>query len=419
MLHRLFRHRRKPVAAAQVLEPPDHLPKLVTPLPLLPLEILELIAARLTDPVDFCSLRLTCKEVQHKTRQVFGRTHLQTIHTDLTRSNLRSLSSLANEEFLRKYPTELHVHTEWRRLGKGFYWERETPRGHLKQPILDNEGGQALRDILANGLVNCKAFRISTEGYCDESASEIGQIMATDAVTIVLSVILDAKIPMRSFCIEFMKPKGGFPLDGRRLTMQDIETPIFQEAWAGLEELGLEHSLDTANFWLTMKLLYSAINLKSLSLNLAYGSCKEFMRCALSTHALHSLRKIKLHSMILWLDDFLGIISRSMHSLLDLSLYHVALIGEEPWQSVFKALKSDCSLLKSIKVAFLREATPSRDVHFPELSLDNLKVPSIGMLQLELEKKRHGRESRIIGASYEGSRMSDVFELLANTMTTE
>lgn len=165
----------------------------------LPGEITELIAGNL-GPTSLRSLRMACKELNRKTFHNFGLSCFTTVRTDLTRKSLKNLQCISDEQRLRYYVQILLIkgadhHGCWyEACSKDFPWRRNAS-GSLETPL---PAVGILREILVGKLVNCRSFHI--HGYEDFlGPNEPDRLMQGDIVGIILAVIAETSLPVKSF----------------------------------------------------------------------------------------------------------------------------------------------------------------------------------------------------------------------------
>ena len=179
----------------------------------LAIEIIELIATAL-DPTDLCSFRGVCKELNWKSLHYFGQTCFTTVETNLSRASLQKLQNISVATPLKYYVQRLHVskspiiqakHRRGWDLGDGHetdLWPR-CPSGYLEPPL--PRGAQILRDVLVKGLVHCRSFKVSGPGDYGEAprynAYKSGHLTPTDAAGVILAVVADSSLPIKSLSL--------------------------------------------------------------------------------------------------------------------------------------------------------------------------------------------------------------------------
>ena len=376
----------------------------------LPFDLVQLIAGAL-ESTDLCSLRLVCKKLNEKTLHYFGRTCLASLRTDLSRQNLQELKEFSENLQLSFHVQTLLIKTGPRGLGRGFSWHRH-PSGYLVDPL---PGFQVLRGILVNSLVNCRSFHIPSLTR-QEDSNNIGSITPTDAIGILLAVIAETSLSVKSFSLGY-RIQGTGEIDGRRLHMPRYQTPEFRTAWAHLRELFLEQPMTSDTSDRALELVVRAPNLRKLSLRLRYDRPCSFLDRLVSADTLHGLQDLELSAASVTAEMISRLLLRSLNSLRALSLWHVYMGDGDTWASVFRAWKTTLPFLERISVTWLREHRGQRvyRVLFPRLSCIPV-VPGLAGRQIEVHYRSLWGEWMVAGASYQGPGMDVALETLASSV---
>ncbi|KAL9129284.1 MAG: hypothetical protein Q9217_002231 [Psora testacea] len=377
-------------------------------LPALVVDVIQLIASAL-EPTDLFSFRLVCKELNQKTLYHFGRTCLKILRTDLSRNSLQELKDFSGNEQLGSCVQTLLIKSGPHGLGQGFPWHRHSS-GYLIHPL---SGVQMLQEILLNGLKNCRSFHIHSL-ICEEDTYDNDGVTPSDAVGIILALIAETGLSVRSFYVDFRK-QGTSRMDGKRLHMPRYQTPEFSFAWSHLQELSLEQSMTSENYDKALELVLCATNLRKLSLNLEYDhSCSFIGRVALAG-TLHGLQELRLSSVNVTAETISGLLLRSHNSLRALSFRFVYLENDDNWVSILRTLKINHPFLESISVFWLKElkAPEPDNIVFPTLSSNPVVLLD---RKFELSYKKYCGEKRVIGASYWGQGMDRALETLAESI---
>ena len=375
----------------------------------LAVELVEHIASPL-EPADLFSLRLVCKELNEKTFQCFGHTCFTIIRTDLSRKSLQKLEALSEHEQLRHHARALLIMGP-NDIGRGFPWDRHRS-GHLLAPL---PGVQMLRDILFCKLVNCRSFHI----YRDHEAEDFYMsdcLTPSDVVAIILNIIAETSLPVKSFCVDFRKWGTG-KVDAKRLHFSQYQNPEFGTAWAHLQELSLEQTMTPDTFNWAMELVLRAINLQKLTLKFEFNHSASFVDRLSSADTLPGLKELKLSCFYVTVEILSRLLLRFRSSLRALSFWHVSIQAGGTWMSVLRMLRSDLPLLESICVNHLKEFEPGEKgrIMFPALS-ENPVVPGSQGRDFSLVSKRFRGEPRIFGVSYSGPEMDVALEILARSV---
>ena len=397
----------------------------------LAVEIVELIADAL-DPIDLFSLRCVCKELNRKTLHYFGRTCITIVRTDFTHENLKKLQELSEKELFKIHVQTLSIKTSLNFQGQGFNelerdssWHRN-PSGYLEAPPLM---ARILGDILVKRLVNCRSFHI--HGYDDVGRLyESGILTPSDAVGIVLAIIAEHSLPVKSFFVHFTE-RGTGRLDVKRLQLPLYQQPGFRFGWAHLRELYLQYSIDFNDSDWAMHLILHAPRLQKLSLGFYHNIDIPLIDRLTSRYELPRLQYLSLSFAYVTVESILRLLVNSHDSLRELSFRHVAMKSGSTWERFFRESRAEFSALESISVLRPSENVPEHNTHvrFPKL-LDNPVVPgsettslprsdcrllkSSGLPIRLTYKKMYGKV-KVIGVSYHGSEMNSILEILAES----
>jgi len=382
-------------------------PKLCT----LAVELIEHIASAL-EPADLFSLRLVCKGLNEKTLHYFARTYLTTVRTDLSHKSLQELKELSAHEQLRHHVRILLIKEGPNDFGRGFWWNRH-PSGHLLGP---SSGIQMLQDILLDNLMNCRAFHIY-DTHAEEAPYESDWLTSSDAIAIILTIIAETSLPIKSFYVDFRKGGTG-KVDAKRLHTLQYQKPEFRTAWAHLQELCLEQSMTLDTFDSAVELVLGATNLQKLTLNFEFDHSSSFIDRLSSTDSFPKLQELKLSCAYVTVGIISRFLLRFRDSLLALLFHHVIIDDDSggTWISVLSNLRSNFPLLESICVKYLKECKPGENgrIMFPALS-DNPVLPGLQGGRFELIGKNFRGSPKILGVSYCGPRMDVALEILARS----
>lgn len=341
-------------------------PLLPSQLCALPTELVEHIAAELRPP-DLYSLRVTCKTLSQKTLHYFGFTHLASIQTNLSPSSLQALDRLSRKE-LGRYVQTLVVRGPGF-IGRGFSWNR-TSSGRL---IFPHPCVQTLQEAILK-LVNCRSFQIQ-QHHGHENSCELGQLTPSDTIAIILHIIAETSLPVKSFAVDFNT--GGIgEVDIRRLDLATYQKPEFRSAWAQLQELSLRKMIGQGNLEWVLGILVGASNLRTLVLNFRRDDSNVFFSRALFRNKLPKLEELHLSLAAVENDAFFKFLFCFKQSLRVLRFELCNLETGGTWKSVFERLKTELSALESITVDRLTEKDldevflPRKRVNFPSLRED-------------------------------------------------
>lgn len=371
----------------------------------LPTELIEGIGV-LLEAKDLCSLRLTCKLFYQATIYHFGRTCLHCLETDLSLNSLDRIAVISQNQQLRHYVHHLSMNGIYPNFfGQGFTWDRHSS-GRLLFP---QPGIQKLQDILTL-LANCSSFHICSVNLWEDTL-ESDSLGPTDVVTIILNIVAETGLPVRSFSVDFKTPNLSREIsaDARRLYMPDPQTATFATAWSHLRELSVRQDLElgTAN-WVT-ELVIHAPSLQKLTIDFDYGDAAESVIHRLSSaDSLPQLQQLNLGRAGLEREEhFLDFLHRFRHSLHTLYLRSISL-NVDAWKPVLASLSNDLVSLESIRLMALR-ARYSSTIQFPALLYNPFVNESHG--RRFIFSYMHGRE-KVIWVGYTGPNMNMALQTL-------
>ena len=382
--------------------------------PNLPVEIIEAITDQL-NPTDLFSLRLSCKKINQKTLHRFGQAHFTTLRTDFTPDNLQRLLSISKNEQLRHFVRTLVIKAVKISLGLGFSWHRlEVGNRSACVDTWLSPGVQLLRHIL-QGLTRCNSFHIQNlvpmEVYYDSEYLSSG-----DAISIILSVIAETGLPVKSFFVDF-RHGGRADIDTKRLQMSLCQRPTFRNAWKNIEELRLEHSLTPEIFDWAKDLVLDTTSLKKLSLNFNFDHTTSFIgHLSAFPHVFQGLQEFKLGCAHVTVNMLSSILIDCHSNLLVLSFWHVYLT-QGTWVALLEQLRGSLPLLESINLLWPKEYSNNKIAHiqFPALE-DNGLIPGSNGRKFELIWKRWNGRNRVWGANYHGRHgMDKALEMLVES----
>jgi hypothetical protein len=383
---------------------------------MMPVEVLEAIAIPL-NPADFCALRLTCRDIYERTAHSFGSKFLKTVHVDLSRNAIERLSKIAENPHLRQHVQLLVIEEpEDNLFGRGISWARH-PSGHLAVP---QKAIQQWQTVLSR-LVNCKGFEIRREHSFE--SSDLSGLRSSDAITVVLSIISQASIPVSAFAIHF-KPKG--KIGNNHVEMEcisplDLRKPGFTAAWSYVQDLSLQYTMgsDDASAALknvdwTVELVQYATRLIKLDLNFDLGDQADSIIHRLSTlSSLCQLQELTLESFSLVSEEALPELLYTVRNSLRTVSFSCSTLPGECWISILKSLGSEFPSLKSIDLQLLR-GTNKGLLHFPRLS-ESLDVNEDTSFTVVQKKRRMGLLNTTVG--YSGPSMGKAIWILVEYAT--
>lgn len=356
----------------------------------LPFELIESISTSL-EPTDLLSLRLTCKILYGKTLDFFGSRCLQTVRTDLSPSSIGELEELSKHDQLKHHVQRLSIRgSKDKPLGRGYHWKRWNgfSFSHL---LVEQRCSRQLQDIL-HLLPNCRSFEICR--YSREPNSElasltnyevdrtvpkwlVGCLTPGDAITLMLNLIGETGLPVRSFQVNIHLPNvssGSYGNPAQRYT-PDLQRMGFYAGWSHLEELSISQSLTSDLINWAMSLIQTASRLKTLRLD--FDSSPEanalIDRLFFVSDTLPQLQEFEIENASeIPPDSFIGFLRHSRHSLRTLSLRHATIGGFSGALLVFRALRDEFPSLESFNMERRMDgpAGGHLDNAFPVLSDD-------------------------------------------------
>lgn len=324
-----------------------------------PTELLQVVAS-LLDARELCLFRLSCKRIHEGTRGHFARACFQTLYTDLSLTKLERLKVIASNPELAPHVYTLVVRARPDGvLGEGLPWSRH-PLGYL----LPEQGIQQWIDILHH-LVNCTSFSLVRDGWSDKNKA-LDHLTPTDAITVILKAITEACIPVQKFLVDF-KPSnrsGNCELDMRRINVPDTQDPGFITAWANLQALQLNFTMNprmTTNW--VIPLVQHATGLRKLAIQFDRGREAEAIIEHLSSIDTPSqLQELTLRSASKINSARLsGLLRRHRDSICVLDMHSIVL-DSTGWKSIFQMV-GEFPLLESFLFSSLKE--DYYYVHFP------------------------------------------------------
>lgn len=386
-----------------------------SPLSILPVEVIEIIASSL-DRKELFSARLISKDFNRKTLHYFGRTYFTVLQTNLSHDSLQKLQSISRVEQLKHHVQSLLIKNYNDDLGRGVHWHQvkeSNSFGHVDTRI--SPGVKMLLGILSN-LTNCKSFGIHSPGGVKEHhGSEY--LLASDAIGIILSIVAEIGLPVKSFCIDLWR-RG--IVDVKRLQMQLFQQPAFITSWKNLKELRLQYTLTPDSFDWAQDLVLHTTSLKKLSLHFDFDYSTPFLNGLLSSPIpFQGLQEFNLACVIVTIDTLSTLLFHCRSSLRMLSFRYVC-IKSGTWVQILKELRNFPHLEK-IVVNGPKEAgdelVHKKFIHIQFPALDkNLVVPGSQGRKFELEHSKWGGQGSVLSASYQGRvGMDEALKILAES----
>ncbi|KAI4169615.1 MAG: hypothetical protein LQ343_005554 [Gyalolechia ehrenbergii] len=389
------------------------------------MELIELISV-LLEPADLRSLRLVCREFNRKTLSHFGLANFTILQTDLSRKSLQRLQDISETKYLAVHVHCLRIkHTDDGKLGQGFRW-RHYPTSVLADQL---DSAHLLRDVLATKLLKCRSVHI--DSY-DEYQPPLEQdfLIPSDAVGMVLSMVAEADLSLRSFTVE-SNHHGNGRLDTQRLQMSLSHTLRFLTAWSHIEELVLDYAITPDQYDWISHLISSSPRLRKLSLGFHDDSSSLIERLS-SSQSLNRLEDLSLRSAHLSVETMSALLLHNRESLHSLSLRHATLENEGKWATVLEGMQGHFPRLENLALFWLKETdirrvtfsglsnhpvVPGSEEHGPgnRVKCDSHRLEGV---KEPFRLRYWGGARRAVGIEYRGSGVNHVLSALAGTAET-
>lgn len=293
-----------------------------------------------------------------------------------------------------------------------------------------------LKHILSTRLWNCRSFRIcSVYSVEEEYASDY--ILPTDAVSLTITVITTAQLPVHAFIFDFQQIATN-SLDTKRLepSQRNDSLSVLSSTWPHLHELRLCHWVDLSILDWTLNLVSTARSLRRLSLHLPYLGHLEIRSPELPESRTDSflsqlLRRSDPSEPFPKLEDltFIGMgfnfpeISRfaggARTTLRAISLQRIYLEDDADawWMSTIRFMRKNLVKLENVHLEMLREGYPPNQklVSFPALAGDPA-IPGLAGQKVGLRERRKKGQMRVVGVWYQGPRMDLALGLVENSV---
>jgi hypothetical protein len=328
-----------------------HIPQPSLSLYALPAEVIEHIAKEL-ELADLCHLRLVCKILSHKTVHYFGLTYFAYARTNLSFTSLQKLQELSQHEHLGQHVRTLLIQGP-HGIGRGFSWHRNPSRSL----ILPHPGVRTLRESLL-ALENCRSFCLYNDGQ-----GKYGQryerdcLRPSDAVAILLNIIAETGLSVRSFAADFFTFCDQ-SVDLTLLHLESYRKPEFRSAWSQLQELSLRQYVDGHNINWVRGLILGAPNLRCLTLCFGSEHINYFFDQVKSCDRFPRLQELNISNVNWHNESFFDFVFHFRDSLRVLRLASFSLDDGRSWKAVFPLLKTKLPVLETISVYFICEWIP-------------------------------------------------------------
>ncbi|KAE8365052.1 hypothetical protein BDV27DRAFT_157250 [Aspergillus caelatus] len=380
----------------------------------LPEELVENVVASLgtedTEREYLCALRLTCAHLYEKSLHYFGRVVLHTVRTDLGFMSLQRLMRLAGDNRLKGHVHHLLIRGVLNsRMGFGFQWMRyNSGQLNVKQSL----GARWLRHVLLS-LPNCRSFAVHLN-YGWNDSSEYSRLEPSDGITMIMDIIAETCIPVKSFSVYAHPSSSGFAfndVDPRCLQFDILKDPTFINSWAHVEKLKFHHNFIPGNIgeWVA-SVIALAPKLKTLEIGFDYTPDAQIIttRLASGPVVLSELRELTLTeaSEMEW-DELLTLLRFICRTLQCLKLERLQLKGGT-WIPLLSQLYQ-FPLLEDLTLFWL--STSQRSVlHF--VSLTNYLRGTLSGERLKLDCKQFRGIWKTVYVAYRGANMPALLNAL-------
>ncbi|KAB8199164.1 hypothetical protein BDV34DRAFT_231472 [Aspergillus parasiticus] len=384
------------------------------PLCKFPEELVENIVAFLgagdTGIGDLCALRLTCAHLYEKSLHYFGRAVLHTVRTDLGFISLERLMELAGDNRLKGHVHHLLIRGVLNsRMGLGIQWKRHNS-GQLD--VEQSRGARWLRDVLLS-FPNCRSFTVHLD-YGWNDSSERSRLGPSDGITMIMDIIAETGIPVRSFSVYAHPRSSGFAfndVDPRCLQFDILQDPTFINSWAHVDKLKFHHNFIPGNIgeWVA-SVIALAPRLKTLEIGFDYTPDAQIIttRLASGPVVLSKLQELTLTeaSEMEW-NELLTLLRFTCRALRCLKLERLQLKGGT-WFPLLAQLHQ-FPLLQDLTLFWL-STSQKRVLHF--VSLPKSLRDTLQGGKLKLDRKQFRGIWKTVYVSYRGHDM----QLLLNVL---
>lgn len=320
---------------------------MVNILPMIATEILDSIIQGL-DLGGLSSLRLVCRTLYQRTVYRFRETYFRKRRTDLSRVSLERLRSISQMDHLGQHVQHLFVRS--RNFGRGFSWEHDYLKGSRN---FSASGAHMLRDVLTEGLTNCRYFYIISSND-NHNAFEEDVLTASNVVAVFLTIIAESRMSVKYFGVQLLDNttlRSFDPLQSARTPIAPHQMSAFRTAWASLRGLCLELTLGSSDISAILDLIVHAVNLRRLRLRFDLVETSKFLdRLLLSTHRLQGLEDFELRDCFADKSSFPNLLHCLESGLQVLSLDSIRLTGGLTWTDILTHLQKNFVSLQSLSI---------------------------------------------------------------------
>ena len=387
--------------------------------PALPTELIELITSHMHNE-DVLSLRLVCRDLSQKAARSVNPKAFKTLRTDLSLTSLEKLKQISQHENFRHRVQSLEI------KGPSCPSYRSRLKSVLRSPRASPRGTETLLNILQNGLVNCRSFRICYN-FRPRNVSQ-----NSNAIAVLFDIIAKSGLPIQSFELTFSFAEPTMRMG--RLKEMHQHLPRFRQGWAHLQDLTLQHNILPKNVDWTAGVIICAVNLQKLTL---YPSKQPAPHSSGSIDAINGfstlikllsdtklqpvLKELSLSGAYVREEDLSRLVLHYQNTLRAFSLRHISMIGGGTWASAFGSWKSRFPVLEKFSVWLItdseREWIRFDDVGaIPGTGGQKFNEENIWIWHDWLTRNWHSQGVGIGGVSYKGPHASKALGYLATSI---
>ncbi|KAL4799502.1 hypothetical protein BDV19DRAFT_385271 [Aspergillus venezuelensis] len=349
------------------------------------------------------NLPFGCSLPAIKTNPLLDILGVSTFHTDLTLQSLLDLEIMSRNSFIEAQVKKLRIeHIQQDQLGNLVDWQRDS----AGTVLIDRADGKMLFNIIGR-FVNCTSFEIYRKPR--ETRDDLECLAASDAVTMMLNIIIALERQVDSFFVELPETYTAFhpdwvSADLRGLSSAPLEKKGFGECWGSLQSLNLTINVFTESQRdFVTSLVQKTQNLKHLTLKLAFSDPSfETMLIVLTMTMRSTLESVHLKEAKLSSPNILiKFLRYHRETLQSLTLEDVSIWHQGAWDKVFDVLSGEFPVLAHVSVRALMEFHPAKlgIVRFGS------EIGKCGMFDVTELVKTDNEEDSIIGIAYTGPRM--------------
>ena len=359
------------------------------------------------DRSDLCAYRLTCKEAESHSFEIFAQRCFSTLETSLMGSDVKRLEGISSSPRLRGYVETIFIKDDCERNEQwtpyvsdaGHIWPRDDDQIIQTSAI----GVKSLENILAEGRLLPEIIKIQDyhRDYRDahkEPVAELARMLYNINLAITsLSFKMGRKPNIAVANIKLSRQHQG----------QDIAFKMLQYA-----ELSLTSK--STSYWIHQVFLRSP-SLVDLKLKFWDPMPNEQFQSMFLTNTTSQLKRFCLESATISAQLILTILGNSRESLTDLSLRRITLRHGLTWAELFEKIGRDFQYLESFKInALRRKAGDALTIRFDIINKNTLAEEYRAGLDFYIRYAKFA--PRVSGWHYKGSNMSSFLKVIVSKM---